>query len=102
MSAVAAATEEPHDKARRLAAELSEALNEAFGGRFGAELYPANMQNPIWPVGFFDIRSKWFAWHRGRRAQRYLRSLATMSPEERAAHYSKRLQRALRQCEVTA
>lgn len=91
---LAPATEEPHDKARRLAEELSVALDEAFQGRFGAEIYPAHRAHAGVPaVGFFNIRSQWFARHRGLRAQRYLRRLATMPAEDRARHYSKRLSR---------
>lgn len=86
-------TEEPHDKARRLAEELSETLNEAFDGRFGADIQPSRRNGGNAIVGFYNIRSYWFAWRRGRRAQSYLRRLMTMSAEERARHYAKRLER---------
>ncbi|KHJ55135.1 hypothetical protein LA66_00135 [Aureimonas altamirensis] len=101
MRAEAQATEDPHERARRLLLELSEALNEAFDGHYGAEVMPAYLRGKSWPIGFFNIQSHQLAWARAHRAQRYLRRVMTMSEEERAQHYRKRFQRAARAQEAT-
>lgn len=81
--------------------ELSEALDEAFEGQFGAEVYPAHRRGEDWPLGFFSIRSRYFAWTRARRSQRYLHRIMTMNDEEQVQYYRKRLMRAERRREAS-
>lgn len=93
--AASAMLEEPKAKAHRLVRELSEALNEVWEGRFGAEVFPSRIVDQRWPKGFFDIKSQSEAWQRGRDAQEYLRGIEEMPVQDRIRHHMQQLRLAL-------
>lgn len=82
-------------RANRLRSELSEALNHAWGGKFGAEVFPSRIVDERWGAKFFHIRSQAEAARQASNALGYFSQLDAMDADKRAAHFAQKLRLAL-------